>query len=498
MPEGTEVERVYKALRREGKSEESAARIAQAETGQALATGKPPKHENANRVDTLLKKGREAEWSLWETGKNRYRDPAFIAKVKRDMAEVIRSLKEDKAKESDPKKARRIDTVLGELEVKLSKIDSNIKIHLAHIARWGNASSHFQNGRERAEAAIRGRLGNAEPYPGFRPGAEHNRVQNYGERTQIDHVNYPKQLRKKTYAQLQFIIKDAGEAMRAMPEGHKAGYYADEINYAQMELERRRKGGKVENAADRGGRRRLGKQLAPQYLDMAVVAAIKAEAAKRGGIKRTVWRDDHSVVVHWVEGGWNAYRFRKTVPPDVLAQADVIPAVQDALRTALGVGTGGHVVNAFSSAQIQQLVKAYSGIKTITTEGADKLRALLKRASDKDLIQLAQSDAPFVRTVAWNICRERGLDWRTPVKNAGVVRDVLQNTITIQQVYEAMGQVNSPYAPHAKGGRWSDPKVSKVIDEAVRQGWVRRPSTSQAEWTEKGVRMYKLATRGGS
>ncbi len=43
MPKGSKVDKVYKALRREGKSEESAARIAQAKTGQALQTGKPPK-----------------------------------------------------------------------------------------------------------------------------------------------------------------------------------------------------------------------------------------------------------------------------------------------------------------------------------------------------------------------------------------------------------------------------------------------------------------------
>ena len=48
MPEGTAVDRTYKALLKEGKSEESAARIAQAQTGEALATGKPPKHKEEN------------------------------------------------------------------------------------------------------------------------------------------------------------------------------------------------------------------------------------------------------------------------------------------------------------------------------------------------------------------------------------------------------------------------------------------------------------------
>lgn len=50
MPKGTKVEKVYQALRREGKSEASAARIAQHQTGQSLKTGKPPKsHEKKSR-----------------------------------------------------------------------------------------------------------------------------------------------------------------------------------------------------------------------------------------------------------------------------------------------------------------------------------------------------------------------------------------------------------------------------------------------------------------
>lgn len=43
MPKGSKVDKVYKALLREGKSKESATRIAQAKTGQALQTGRPPK-----------------------------------------------------------------------------------------------------------------------------------------------------------------------------------------------------------------------------------------------------------------------------------------------------------------------------------------------------------------------------------------------------------------------------------------------------------------------
>ena len=44
MPTGTAVDNVYEALRKKGYSKEKAARIAQSETGEALATGRPPKH----------------------------------------------------------------------------------------------------------------------------------------------------------------------------------------------------------------------------------------------------------------------------------------------------------------------------------------------------------------------------------------------------------------------------------------------------------------------
>jgi|GEM_PF-1871098 len=47
MPKGTKVEKVYQALKREGKSEASAARIAQSVTGLSLATGKAPKDKKA-------------------------------------------------------------------------------------------------------------------------------------------------------------------------------------------------------------------------------------------------------------------------------------------------------------------------------------------------------------------------------------------------------------------------------------------------------------------
>ena len=43
MPAGSKVDKIYKALTGEGMDKGKAARIAQSRSGQALATGKPPK-----------------------------------------------------------------------------------------------------------------------------------------------------------------------------------------------------------------------------------------------------------------------------------------------------------------------------------------------------------------------------------------------------------------------------------------------------------------------
>lgn len=58
---------------------------------------------------------------------------------------------------------------------------------------------------------------------------------------QINHREYQKQLKSKSDAQLRFIIADCKETLAVNPDGHKAGYYADEINYCCMELARREK-----------------------------------------------------------------------------------------------------------------------------------------------------------------------------------------------------------------------------------------------------------------
>lgn len=55
----------------------------------------------------------------------------------------------------------------------------------------------------------------------------------------IDHDKYPKWLKERTFAELQYIASDAAEAAKAQKDGPKVGYYLDEVNYALDEMYQR-------------------------------------------------------------------------------------------------------------------------------------------------------------------------------------------------------------------------------------------------------------------
>ena len=66
-----------------------------------------------------------------------------------------------------------------------------------------------------------------------------NHLTHYTMKT-MNHTEYQKKVRKMDEASLRFVIKDCREALAALPESPNAGYYADEICYCGMELNRRR------------------------------------------------------------------------------------------------------------------------------------------------------------------------------------------------------------------------------------------------------------------
>ena len=56
----------------------------------------------------------------------------------------------------------------------------------------------------------------------------------------MDHNAYPESLMTKTWAELQWIAKDAQTFLKVFPDNPNAGYYQDEINYCANEIQIRK------------------------------------------------------------------------------------------------------------------------------------------------------------------------------------------------------------------------------------------------------------------
>jgi hypothetical protein len=59
------------------------------------------------------------------------------------------------------------------------------------------------------------------------------------EQTPIDHAECQERVKTMTDESLRYTIQDCKNAIAAMPNGHKVGYYTDEIHYCSMELAKR-------------------------------------------------------------------------------------------------------------------------------------------------------------------------------------------------------------------------------------------------------------------
>lgn len=57
----------------------------------------------------------------------------------------------------------------------------------------------------------------------------------------MDHITYTRKIKRLTYAELMFTIKDCRETLRIWPEHPNSGYYLDEIYYCSDEIKRRMK-----------------------------------------------------------------------------------------------------------------------------------------------------------------------------------------------------------------------------------------------------------------
>jgi hypothetical protein len=57
---------------------------------------------------------------------------------------------------------------------------------------------------------------------------------------EINHAEYSKKVKTMSIEALIYTIQDCRATLKANPDGHKAGYYMDEIHYCTMELNKRR------------------------------------------------------------------------------------------------------------------------------------------------------------------------------------------------------------------------------------------------------------------
>jgi hypothetical protein len=57
----------------------------------------------------------------------------------------------------------------------------------------------------------------------------------------MDHAAYSRKVKKMSYSELHFTIKDCREVLKAWPDQPNYGYYADEICYCADEIRRRQK-----------------------------------------------------------------------------------------------------------------------------------------------------------------------------------------------------------------------------------------------------------------
>ena len=70
----------------------------------------------------------------------------------------------------------------------------------------------------------------------------------------MNHEKYQEMVRTMTEDELHYTMGDASAACLANPQGENAGYYADEVHYCGMELQRRAA------LLSGDGKKRVGKQ----------------------------------------------------------------------------------------------------------------------------------------------------------------------------------------------------------------------------------------------
>jgi hypothetical protein len=102
----------------------------------------------------------------------------------------------------------------------------------------------------------------------------------HGVARRIDHGAVQARMKELSPEELRYIIKDAGEAEKAMPDGPNAGFYRDTVLYAAQELRRREKGETPRLRNDRSLRRKSTDSLEFILKDASSAVAAMPESTK--------------------------------------------------------------------------------------------------------------------------------------------------------------------------------------------------------------------------
>jgi hypothetical protein len=141
MPKGSKVDDIYQALLKEGKSKEQAAKISQAKSGEALATGKPPKHENSDSLEIgqQIKAARKKADDIY---KEMQKSPEAYARLKGSHEKAKKEQERlidlgFKSKNCSVEFQNGRDRAIQEIQNKAEKIGMRVENHWYNYSRIG-------------------------------------------------------------------------------------------------------------------------------------------------------------------------------------------------------------------------------------------------------------------------------------------------------------------------------------------------------------------------
>lgn len=213
-------------------------------------------------------------------------------------------------------------------------------------------------------------------------------------RTSIDHALYPKWAAEQSDEVLFFVMRDARQAEVAMPDGPKAWYYADEVNYCANEVARRR-GARA--ALDLGKRAGLLRQSQPTVRPSSLEEVNRSLVGQaQGGMTTSPDRDRNGRQVKEITVK-NKFKVGQEV---VLVKPD-----KDDLEAGLGAGVIGKVIKTENDGIPKVNFYVNSGLERFMAEyqlEAFKATKRVVKPADWKYIKGTKSTANYLKATGSN------------------------------------------------------------------------------------------------